>query len=257
MYVCVSVRSAYACMHVWTDACLYGCMFVCMHARMYVFVCMYVGRYVCMQTCVYACVHVWMCVCTYKLACTHVCMCVCPSMCAHPCMYVCMYVYLRKPLVLQPLSELLDIEHGKTVDQFRAARPTMVRVAETGIVDLDKIWSEGMRRLTCVRTKRKPWDELSTLVCFMIVTFQDTGVIEQDFQHVQAYSSGRKANIDDKMLNSLMKVRLDGPPPDQYVRCERIGASNIYTPSALCLRVQRIYYSKHWGLLKTCYEICL
>ncbi|CAE7222893.1 unnamed protein product [Symbiodinium sp. CCMP2592] len=87
------------------------------------------------------------------------------------------------------------------VQQYKIARPTMAVLRRQGVLDIAKAWGQTV----------KHWQSqlpvLAQAVSLFLVSFESTGEIEQDLSHLEMYSSGR----------SLMRCRLDGLPPHEFV----------------------------------------
>ena len=75
----------------------------------------------------------------------------------------------------------------------------------------------------------------------MLALFASTGQIEQNFSLLQLFSSGRKSHTSPQHLLSLMKVRLDGLLPSEFVTCVRADHTSAvkYVPSEQCTRTLR------------------
>ena len=68
-----------------------------------------------------------------------------------------------------------------------------------------------MQRPIVCRTRSHEWGALSEVVYFMLSTLDQTGMIEQDFQHLQLFSAHRGANNTESSVKALMKIKLDRP----------------------------------------------
>lgn len=136
---------------------------------------------------------------------------------------------------LSPLAAKRNIDNKKLTRQFIEARPTAQRIAAMGDVCEGEIWMETLKRLEkCSKTcPGKPrWAELGITIHLSNCLLESTGVLEQDFQHLQALTAGRKSSTDHLLVESLFKIKLDGPPVEEFVACTlHLGSTPTYNPS--------------------------
>ncbi|CAE7814083.1 unnamed protein product [Symbiodinium sp. CCMP2592] len=83
----------------------------------------------------------------------------------------------------------------------------------------------------------------------MLGTFAGTGELEQNFSFAEMFTAGRKGSVTVENLRNMLKVRLDGLPPHEFVVSCQEGAHSlsIEKPSEDCVRTQQRFIQLFGG----------
>ena len=146
----------------------------------------------------------------------------------------------------EPLAAALGLDLLQLEREYLSVRPTAQRIRDSGDVPDSEIWKAALRRL---HESRRPANELASLGQVIHLTnclSESTGRLEQDIQHLQAITEGRKASMDPMMAKALFKIKVDGPAADKFVVVDKdtIPGRHLYRPSELCMRAQNVYAAK-------------
>ena len=151
---------------------------------------------------------------------------------------------------LEPVARAVHVDLSRLVEQLHQARPLVQRLHEAHPArGLGELWREAMQDC-CGRRKQfaKQWHELAQVVYLMLSISDETGEVEQDFSQVEQFAGGNQSSTNVSTLRSYLKIRLDGPATNEFVRMQEgkhFLERSKYIPSALCLQAQKIYHETY------------
>ncbi len=143
---------------------------------------------------------------------------------------------------LKPIAVVLGLDYKKLAEEFQSAFPAALRLFDSGTQDLSQIWANVMKEAIS-QTRRKNFVLLGKAVGLMLASFASTGEIERNFSSMQAMSTHRRAGMGIDLLQSCLKIVLDGPSTNSFVPHERAGNGHKMKciPTTLSGRAQNWY----------------
>ena len=117
---------------------------------------------------------------------------------------------------LEPLAKALHVDPKALTEQFMQRRHTAAMIHKSKIVPEGSEWQETCRQYHQRRFQNQA-KELETVVHFINVCFESSSELEQHFQFLQAITSGRKASVNPEQARARFKVKVDGPPLEEFV----------------------------------------
>ena len=136
---------------------------------------------------------------------------------------------------LQPLADLVKVEAVALKNELVSVRHHTLRLVRTGVP-----WASAWKR-TLHAYQDRPLKNLTLALYPAFSAILGTGMLESNFTHQQLKGSHRHAGKAQELLHHVIKIRLNGPPQDEFCRVVQGARGPTYVPGRTCLVAQSIY----------------